>query len=182
VLAARRAYADQLGAALSKAWGEAESWAARLRAALAAALAYGEAAPAQLRFLLLDAPTAGRALLAERRAAAAPLVSALREGRPEAGRASSRRSQRRCCWPRSVGGSARRSRTRAARAARVRHYRVRAHPLPGVRRRRGSRPAPDPTLTADFPPKSALPPRPRSARAVKEAVSDSCLAGRPHPA
>ena len=84
VLAAHRAYAGQLGAALAEAWEGSGPWAERVRAALAAALAYGEQAPAPLRFLLLDAPTAGRPLLAERRRAAAPLVEGLREGRGQA--------------------------------------------------------------------------------------------------
>lgn len=84
VLAAHRAYTGELGAALAEACEGAGTWVERVRAAIAGALAYGERSPAQLRFLLLDAPTAGRALLAERRRAAAPLVAALREGREQA--------------------------------------------------------------------------------------------------
>jgi AcrR family transcriptional regulator len=81
LLAAHRAYSGELGDALAESWASSDAWAERVRAALDATLAYGESAPAQLRFLLLDAPTAGRALQAERRRAAAPLVAALREGR-----------------------------------------------------------------------------------------------------
>lgn len=85
VLAAHRAYAGQLGAALADAWAGAGAWPDRVRAAIGAALAYGEAAPDAMRFLLLDAPTAGRPLLAERRRAAEPLAAALRERREEPG-------------------------------------------------------------------------------------------------
>lgn len=85
LLAAHRAYAGELGAALAEPWVASGSWAERVRAAIDVALAYGKAAPAQLRFLLLDAPTANRALRAEHRLAASPLAAALREGRAEPG-------------------------------------------------------------------------------------------------